>query len=45
MEKELKFNEPRVHQMFQTENGWFTEAPFATMGETLQKEGYKASEV
>lgn len=40
-----EYHEPRVHQMFQTENGWFTEAPFATMGETLREDGYKASEV
>lgn len=33
-------HQPRVHQMFSTENGWLVAAPFATKGESLSETGY-----
>ncbi len=32
-----EYHEPRVHQMYTNEDGWFVAAPFATMGETLSR--------
>ena len=40
-----EYHEPRVHQMYTNEDGWFVAAPFATMGETLSEKGYKKSDV
>lgn len=40
-----EYHEPRVHQMYQTKNGWFVAAPFATMGESLKADGYKKQDV
>lgn len=36
-----EYHEPRVHQMYTNEDGWFVAAPFATMGETLSERGTK----
>ena len=40
-----EYHEPRVHQLFMTENGWPVAAPFATNGESLSEEGYTAKEL
>lgn len=40
-----ELHNPRVHQLFRTENGWLAAAPFATDGETLKEDGYKESEI
>lgn len=40
-----EYHEPRVHQMFLNEEGWYVAAPFATMGETLREEGFQQTEV
>lgn len=40
-----EYHEPRVHQYFINRDGWPVMAPFATMGETLKPEGYKAKEI
>lgn len=40
-----EYHEPRVHQMFLNEDGWYVAAPFATMGESLKEEGYSQSDV
>ena len=34
-----EYHEPRVHQMYKNEDGWFIAAPFDTMGETLSEKG------
>ncbi len=34
----------RVHELFQNENGWLVEAPFAYKGETQKEGGYSAEE-
>lgn len=38
-------HEPRVHQLFRTEDGWLTMAPFATDGEQLCNKDYNAVEI
>lgn len=38
-------HEPRVHQMFRTENGWLVAAPFETSGETLPEDGYQLADL
>lgn len=40
-----EYHEPRVHQMFLNEDGWYVAAPFATAGESLKDEGYSQSEI
>lgn len=40
-----EYHEPRVHQMFLNEDGWYVATPFATMGETLKAEGYTKADV
>lgn len=40
-----EYHEPRVHQMFVNEDGWFVMAPFATGDEELSEEGYKQEDV
>lgn len=35
-----EYHEPRVHQMFVTEDGWLVAAPFAYAGEKLKADGY-----
>ena len=39
MNSGTEYHEPRVHQMFLNEDGWFVAAPFAYAGESLGKEG------
>ncbi len=38
-------HEVRVHQLFQTEDGWITAAPYEYSGETLKTDGYSAADV
>lgn len=38
-------HEPRVHQLFRTQNGWLVAAPFATTGETLPEDGYQLADI
>ena len=38
-------HEPRIHQMFLNEDGWFVAAPFQTNGEALSDEGYTDSDI
>ncbi len=38
-------HEPRVHQMFRSQDGWLVAAPFATQGETLREEGNSSKEL
>lgn len=40
-----EYHEPRVHQMFLNEEGWYVAAPFAAMGESLSAEGYAQADV
>ena len=40
-----EYHEPRVHQLFCTQNGWLVAAPFETSGETLPENGYALSDV
>ena len=40
-----EYHEPRVHQLFRTQNSWLATAPFATNGETLRERGYKPEEI
>lgn len=40
-----EYHEPRVHQFFINEDGWPVMAPFATMGESLNQEGFKKNQV
>lgn len=35
----------KLHQLFQTKEGWLVAAPYLTHGETLKEDGYSASEV
>ncbi|MCM1191847.1 MAG: glycoside hydrolase family 43 protein [Butyrivibrio sp.] len=35
----------KVHQLFQTREGWLVAAPYLTHGETLKEDGYDVSEV
>lgn len=35
----------KLHQLFQTKEGWLVAAPYLTHGETLKSDGYSASEV
>lgn len=35
----------KLHQMFQTKEGWLVAAPYLTHGETLKEDGYSVSEV
>lgn len=35
----------KLHQLFQTKDGWLVAAPYLTHGETLKEDGYSASEV
>lgn len=35
----------RTHQLFQNENGWLVEAPFAYNDETISPEGYSTEEI
>lgn len=35
-----EYHEPRVHQLFLTDNGWLAAAPFATSGEALSEQGF-----
>lgn len=41
----MEYHEPRVHQLFMTNAGWLTAAPFATGGESLSEEGYSTGEL
>ena len=38
-------HEVRVHQLFQTEDGWLAAAPYEYSGETLKADGYEAKDV
>lgn len=38
-------HEVRVHQLFETESGWITAAPYEYSGETLSTEGYTKEQV
>lgn len=40
-----EIHEPRVHQLFRTEDGWLTVCPFATEGETRQGKRYSMEEI
>lgn len=40
-----EYHEPRVHQLFTTKNGWLAAAPFATVGESLNEEGYDTAQM
>lgn len=40
-----EYHEPRVHQMFLNEEGWYVAVPFAAKGETLKADGYAAADV
>lgn len=40
-----EYHEPRIHQMFMNEDGWYTIAPFETDGESLQEAGYSTEDV
>lgn len=40
-----ELHNPRVHQMFRTEDGWLTAAPFNVNGEELSVQGYDAAEI
>lgn len=40
-----EYHEPRVHQMYTNEDGWFVAAPFATMGERRSENGYTQKDV
>lgn len=40
-----EYHEPRVHQMFLNEEGWYVAAPFAAMGESLSADGYTQADV
>lgn len=40
-----EYHEPRVHQLFRTQNGWLVAAPFETSGETLAENGYTLSDI
>lgn len=35
----------KLHQLFQTKDGWLVAAPYLTHGETLKEDGYSVSEV
>lgn len=35
----------KLHQLFQTKEGWLVAAPYLTHGETLKEDGYSVSEV
>ncbi len=35
----------KLHQLFQTKDGWLVAAPYLTHGETLNEDGYSADEV
>lgn len=37
-----EYHEPRVHQMYVNEDGWFVAAPFATNGESLSDQSYSS---
>lgn len=41
----MEYHEPRVHQLFLTENGWLAAAPFAAAGETLKETGYRTADM
>lgn len=40
-----EYHEPRVHQMFLNEEGWYVAAPFATKGETVSESGYTQADI
>lgn len=40
-----EYHEPRVHQLFLTENGWLAAAPFAASGERLSETGYRTEDL
>jgi len=40
-----EYHEPRVHQMFLNQEGWYVAAPFSTNGESLREEGYTKKDV
>lgn len=42
---EWEIHEPRVHQMFRTEDGWLTVCPFATERKSQTKKKYSMEEV
>lgn len=40
-----EYHQPRIHQLFVTEDNWLAMAPFETSGETLSAEGYTTKDI